>query len=84
MWPGILSIESHIVWAAEAFSKVEGNMFVIVMVRREQAHGVEDPMDARTYPAGTWDVFNSPRSRAGPQRKGACAVTGDARVEEIR
>ncbi len=56
---------------AEAFPMVEGNMDIPAMVRGYQACGVEDPMDACTYPVGTWEVSTLPCGRAGTQREGA-------------
>ena len=55
---------------------VEGNTRRPVW-RGEAGHpGVEEPWHVQKHSTGTWEVFRSPRSRAGPQRKGGIPQSG--------
>ncbi len=65
VWPGLLSIERTVIQVVETFLCVEDNMDIPAMVRGCQACGVEDPMDARTYSVGTWEISSLPSATGG-------------------
>ncbi len=75
-----MSNEKAIIGVAETFLVIDGNMFVILA--DGQAHGVQSPMDARTYFVKNWDV--SPQclvTRVGPPKR-RLHPNGKVHVEE--
>ena len=69
-WAGPLSLEIGKAGCAEIVPLVEGNTSKPHWRGEGRHPGVEEPRHMQKHFIGTWEVFRSPRSRAGPQRKG--------------